>query len=187
MHRYPFVTFSRSNQNRRGCPDDPRDIRLRGKSCHLCDESDDGPGYDLWHVLFECPATSTHPDVVAICDSSVSFLLRLCDAIEEAVRFNGASMSNTEHAGVSHQDIFTAIARVRDATPAYNWKCVPGQWLSYTLLLALPFSAKVVLPDTFSPIWFCKPKRKVCHGRAQSVSSFVCRCRCERPQQSCPV
>ena len=57
-------------------------------------------------------------------------------------------MSNTEHAGVSHQDIYTAIARVRDAAPAYNyWKCVPGQWLSYTLLLA--------------PIWFCKPKRKV--------------------------
>ena len=161
MHRYPFVTFNRSNQNHRGCADDPRSIRLRGKSCHLCDESDDGPGYDLWHVLFECPATSTHPDVVAICDSSVSFLLRLCDAIEEAVRFNGASMSNTEHAGVSHQDIFTAIARVRGAVPAYNWKCVPGQWLSYTLLLALPFSAKVVRPDTVSPIWFCKPKRNV--------------------------
>ena len=70
-------------------------------------------------------------------------------------------MSNTEHAGVSHQDIFTAIARVRGAVPAYNWKCVPGQWLSYTLLLALPFSAKVVRPDTVSPIWFCKPKRNV--------------------------
>ena len=99
MHRYPFVTFSRSNQNRRGCPDDPKGIRLRGKSCHLCDESDDGPGYDLWHVLFECPATSTHPDVVAICDSSVSFLLRLsgCDAIEEAVRFKVNKPEHEQH------------------------------------------------------------------------------------------
>jgi hypothetical protein len=54
------------------------------------------------------------------------------------------------HAGVSHNDIIAAVARVREAAPAYNWnlKCVPGQWLTYTLLLALPFSAEVVVrPD----------------------------------------
>jgi hypothetical protein len=41
---------------------------------------------------------------------------------------------------------------VREAAPAYNWKCVPGQRLTYTLLLALPFSAKVVRPDAVSPV-----------------------------------
>jgi hypothetical protein len=162
MHRYPFVKSRNGLQTARPVrPDNLGDIRLSGKSCHLCDESDDGPGYDLWHVLFECPATSTHADVTAVCESSVSFLLRLCDAIDEAVRFNGTSMSNTEHAGVSHQDIFAAVARVRDAVPMYNWKCVPGQWLTYTLLLALPFSARVVRPDTVTPFWLCKPKRHV--------------------------
>jgi len=30
----------------------------------------------------------------------------------------------------------------------------------YTLLLALPFPAKVVRPDAVSPIWQCPPKRK---------------------------
>jgi hypothetical protein len=52
------------------------------------------------------------------------------------LRFNGTSMSNTEHAGVSHNDIIAAVARVREAAPAYNWKCVPDQWLTtwYALL-----------------------------------------------------
>ena len=27
-----------------------------GHTCHLCMDTDDGPHYDLWHVLFECPA-----------------------------------------------------------------------------------------------------------------------------------
>jgi hypothetical protein len=31
----------------------------------------------------------------------------------------------------------------------------------YTLLLALPFSQRVVLPDAQSPVWLCKPKRRV--------------------------
>jgi hypothetical protein len=53
-------------------------------------------------------------DIAAVCESCVSFLPRLCDAIEEAVRFNGTSMSNTEHAGVSHNDIIAAVARVRE-------------------------------------------------------------------------
>jgi hypothetical protein len=53
------------------------------------------------------------------------------------------------------------LAHVREAAPAYNWKCVPGQWLTYTLLLTLPFSARVVRPDAVSPVWLCKPKRRV--------------------------
>jgi hypothetical protein len=38
-------------------------------------------------------------------------------------------MSNTEHAGVSHNDIIAAVASVREAAPAYNWKCVPAPGL----------------------------------------------------------
>jgi hypothetical protein len=41
---------------------------LRGKACilRLCDDSDDGPGFDLWHVLFECTATSIHAMIVTV-------------------------------------------------------------------------------------------------------------------------
>ena len=35
--------------------------RKTGKSCHLCVDSDDGPQYDLWHVLFECKRRRTYP------------------------------------------------------------------------------------------------------------------------------
>ena len=169
MHRYPFANSERVHQSARKSgaarPDhgvkDPGAIQLRGKSCHLCSNSDDGPGYDLWHVLFECSATHAHVDVVAVRQSCVAFLPQLCDAIEEAVRQNGASMSNTEHAGVSHRDIVAAVNRVRDVASAYNWDSVPGRWLSYTLLLALPFPKRVVRPDAEHPVWLCAPKRRV--------------------------
>ena len=70
-------------------------------------------------------------------------------------------MSDTRAAGVSHEDIVAAVARVRDATRGYNWNCIPGQWLMYTLLLALPFPASVVRPDAQNPVWLCPPKRRV--------------------------
>jgi hypothetical protein len=109
---YSFVKSCRSPQaGRRVRSENPGHIRSLGKTCHLCDDGDDGPGYDLWHVLFEFTATSTHPDITAVCESCISFLPRLSDAIEEAVRFNGTSMSDTEHAGVSHNDIIAAVAR----------------------------------------------------------------------------
>ena len=170
MHRYPFVKSAVQQQTPRKAAatarsgrsnPDPGAVRLRGKSCHLCDEGDDGPGYDLWHVLFECPATCDHADVVSARDSCMTFLPQLCDAIEEAVRWNSESMSNTENAGVSHSGIVDAVDRVRDAAAGYDWKCDPGRWLVYTLLLALPFSERVVRPDAGCPVWLCKPKRRV--------------------------
>ena len=69
-------------------------------------------------------------------------------------------MSDTRAAGVSHATILAAVDRVRETAPVYDWNCVPGQWLSYTLLLALPFPASVVRPDSQSPVWLCKPKRR---------------------------
>ena len=70
-------------------------------------------------------------------------------------------MSNTQNAGVSHEEIIAAVGRVQAAAADYVCDCVPGRWLTYTLLLALPFSARVVRPDTQSPVWLCKPKRCV--------------------------
>jgi hypothetical protein len=84
-------------------------------------------------------------------------------------------MSNTEHAGYQQQVSPTtsmpslqllltpACAKPLGPSPPYNWKCVPGQWLTYTLQLSLPFSARVVRPDAVSPVsgWLCKSKRRV--------------------------
>jgi hypothetical protein len=57
-------------------------------------------------LVYECPATSTLPDIATVCVSGVPFLPRLCDAIEEAVRFGPHQhcMSYTDHA-VSHNDV----------------------------------------------------------------------------------
>jgi len=68
-------------------------------------------------------------------------------------------MSDTRHTGVSHFDILDAVDEVRAACPSYDWDCVPGQWLTYMLLLALPFSKKVVRPDPRGPVWTRKPRR----------------------------
>ncbi len=46
--------------------------------------------------------------------------------VQNAVHLNGASMSNMEHAGVSHKDIVDAAARVRETAPGYDWDCVPA-------------------------------------------------------------
>jgi hypothetical protein len=168
MQHYPFVpanamTFAkrRESDGKRTERSEPAGIRFGGKTCHLCDDRDDGPNLDLWHALFECASTSQHDDILAVRESCADFLLRLCSTIESAVHWNADSMSDTRAAGVSHEDIIEAVARVRDAAPGYDWNCVPGQWLMYTLLLALPFPARVVRPAAQNPVWLCKPKRKV--------------------------
>ena len=89
-----------------------------------------------------------------------SFLLQLCEFIDAAVARNGESMSNTSHAGVSHSAILDATAEVRVALVGYDWDSVPGRWLIYMLLLALPFPAVAVRPDAEHPVWLCPPKRK---------------------------
>ena len=164
MHHYPFakpeVASAGARREDRGRVD-PGAIRFRGKSCHLCVDDDEGPDNDLWHVLFECPATYQHADVIAVRTSCIVFLSRLCHMIVEAVRMNGNSMSNTMHAGVSHDRITAASVAVLEAVDTYQWDCTPGRWLMYTLLLALPFAANVVRPATPDPIWLCKPKRHV--------------------------
>ena len=52
---------------------------------------------------------------------------------------------------------------MRRASQGYQWDCIPGKWLIYTLLLALPFPAVAVRPDPVNPIWRCEltGKRRV--------------------------
>ncbi len=90
--------------------------------------------------------------MIAVRTSCVDFLSRLCHMITEAVRVNGNSMNNTMNAGVSHDRIADATVSVLEAIDAYQWDCTPERWLLYTLLLALPFAANVVRPDTMCPI-----------------------------------
>jgi hypothetical protein len=120
-----------------------------GKTCHLCTDSDDGPHYDLWHVLFECIATRETADIKAVRERCTAFVPTLCDKIEEATTANAKSMSNTRNAGVSHENIAEAIAAVREelAKAEVPWDSTPGRWLVYMILLAMPFPAAAVRPD----------------------------------------
>jgi hypothetical protein len=63
----------------------------------------------VWHVHFECPATADRPEIVALRTSSGDFLLQICAAVLDAVEHDSQSMSNTAHAGVSHDATGTGI------------------------------------------------------------------------------
>ena len=157
MHIYPFAQLFRPPKKapgqQRKASGASRAIAFEGKTCHLCREDDSGPGYDLWHVLFECPATVNHQTIVDVRNECQRFLPDLCRRIASAALDNAKSMSNTEHAGVDHDAIRTAANNAMQLASGYNWDCLPGRWLTYCLLLALPFSAKVVEPppDSQSP------------------------------------
>ena len=46
-----------------------------------------------------------------------------------------------------------ALEAVRSEIPLYHWDDTAGKWLIYTLLLAIPFPAKVVRSDPARPVW----------------------------------
>ena len=158
MQHFPFAAPERGAAKAKGA--DVEASSQTWKTCRLCAADGAGPRYDLWHVLFDCPETSATGEIVAVREACKAFVPTLCAAIEDAVERNGESMSDTRNAGVSHGDILDAASTVRNLVAGNDWDCVPGQWLIYTLLLALPFPAKVVRPDAVSPIWQCPPKRK---------------------------
>ena len=157
MHQYPFtMRSSKALSDTTGTGT----VKYKGKTCHLCDIGDDGPGLDLWHALFECDVTRDHATFVTTRNRCMELLPLLCDAIEEAVSVNGDSMNDSRSAGVDHVAITDAAAAVRAAAPSYDWNCLPGQWLVYMLLLAMPYPERVVRPDIGAPVWLCKPKRR---------------------------
>ena len=159
MEHFPFTDSQRMTTKARQTAAKPNYGRS-WKVCHLCAADGAQSRYDLWHVLFECRVTRDTKVMVDVRESCKAFLPKLCDAIEMAVAKNGESMSNTINAGVSHRDILDASWMVRDALLEYDWECVPGCWLIYALLLALPFPAVAVRPDPVSPVWLCPMKRK---------------------------
>ena len=140
MQHFPFAAPERGAAKAKGA--DVEASSQTWKTCRLCAADGAGPRYDLWHVLFDCPETSATGEIVAVREACKAFVPTLCAAIEDAVERNGESMSDTRNAGVSHGDILDAACTVRNLVAGYNWDCVPGQWLIYTLLLALPFSRK---------------------------------------------
>ena len=150
MHMYPFANLWKTGKKepgkKRKASGASRAIAFDGKTCHLCCDSDDGPGYDLWHVLFECSATINHPAMVGLRTACQSYVAKLCKMISAATESNSCSMSNTKNSGVDHQLIKTAAYEVEQLTDQYDWDCMPGKWTMYCMILAMPFSAKVVLP-----------------------------------------
>ena len=158
MQRFPFVPVERSAVKEKGAA--LAAYRSKAwKRCYLCSDAN-APRYDLWHVLFDCPATREAAAMGGARETCKAFVPQLCEFIEAAVVRNGESMSNTSKAGVSHSEILDAARDVRAALPGYNWNCVPGRWLIYTLLLAMPFPEVAVRPDAEQPVWLCPPKHK---------------------------
>ena len=158
MHIYPFARLWKSGKpvpgKKRKASGATKAIIYDGKTCHLCCDDERGPGYDLWHVLFECSATKDHPSMLGVRHSCQGFVTELCDRIVAATDANAASMSDTRSAGVDHTAIYDAVDAARQLVRDYDWDCLPGRWLTYCLLLAIPYTEKVVLPppQSASPV-----------------------------------
>ena len=154
MHIYPFARLWRSGPKvpgqKRRASGAARAAAFDGKTCHLCCNDDSGPGYDLWHVLFECPATVNRDEIVRLRRECQGYAVKLCDRIAAAVATNAQSLSSTADAGVNHEAIDAAVADAKALARDYNWDCMPGRWLTYCLLLAMPFAEKVVAPPAGS-------------------------------------
>ena len=154
MHIYPFARLAKSGPKETGkkhkASGASKATAFEGKTCHLCCDGDDGPGYDLWHVLFECPQTIHQPRISGIRTECQRLVADMSSRICCATAVNALSMSNTAHAGVDHNAINSAARSVQQLAKHYDWNCLPGKWLMYCMLLALPYSAKVVVPPAGS-------------------------------------
>ena len=150
MHIYPFANLAVSGPKepgkKRKASGASKAIAFEGKTCHLCCDDDDGPGYDLWHVLFECSQTANLPQMDGVRKECQRLVTDMSDRICSAAAANSKSMSSTEHAGVDHNLIHSAAYSLQQCANNYDWNCLPGKWLMYCMLLALPFSEKVVVP-----------------------------------------
>jgi hypothetical protein len=82
------------------------------------------------------------------------YVTKLCNHIVAAAQANADSMSNTESAGVDHRAIHAAVHDAKRIARTYDWDCMPGRWLTYCLLMALPYAERVVVQpqDSASPV-----------------------------------
>ncbi len=152
MHLFPFADLGRSEVSgtgRRKPGGAARAIAYTGKTCPMCKAAErPAVGYDLFHVLFECPATVHLPQVAAVVARCRAFVSQIADCLEAAWQHNAAVWANNaQQAGASLAAAQAAIVQVRALLPGYDWGWLPGQWLTYLVLLALTFPAKVVKPD----------------------------------------
>jgi hypothetical protein len=49
--------------------------------------------------------------------------------------------------------ILTAVQAVQEAIAGYEWDCLPGRWLQYLLILAMPYSERAVKPTDDGLSW----------------------------------
>jgi hypothetical protein len=132
-----------------------------GKTCMLCagDGNADAPGYDLWHVLFECPRTSTTAAMVRVKQEARDMIQRLATLATTAEARNSSQMNRISDTGQATEAAERA-AEVTALLPTYtHWDSLPGRWLTYLTVLAQPFPAKVVKPDATVP-WRRVAKRR---------------------------
>lgn len=120
-----------------------------GKTCMLCNS---GEGYDLWHVLFECPQTCLLPAVQSVKAGCAKMLKHLCKLSLRADSTNKVAMNKISDTG-HISTIPTAVAAVQEAIAGYQWDCLPGRWLQYLLILAMPYSERVVKPTDDGLSW----------------------------------
>jgi hypothetical protein len=76
----------------------------------------------------------------------------ISNRFQVATANNAASKARTAHAGIDHAAIGDAATNVIRIVQTYDWNCLPGQWLMYCMLLALPFIEKVVCPPIGSQL-----------------------------------
>ena len=168
MNRFPFASIDYSDKTSKHAPIASNERSHNSKFwkvCRLCTDPDavdahNGPKYDLWHVLFECNVTRQTAEVTAVRGACKDFIPVICKTIADATLKNSFSLSNTRNAGISHTAINDAVDLVKDVLKIeYDWDCLPGRWLIYTILLAVPFPMKAVRPDPQQPLWI-RPMRK---------------------------
>jgi hypothetical protein len=141
VNGFPFVSWGEQNAHRvaRGKSANSKQfaVAYTGKRCLLCKPE---TGLDSPYEQ-----TKDLPAVVAIKSRAQAMVPKLCTMIESARKFNKASMNNVTEAG--HPELIpTCTAAVRGAAATYNWVCMPGTWLTYLLVIGLPYSAAVVRP-----------------------------------------
>jgi hypothetical protein len=174
MHYFPFAVWSGRRQHQQRTSDTRNTrkpthaqaaIAYTGKKCMLCTESN--APFDLWHVLFECDATRDHPLMVRTRRDAQLMVARICNLLRRAAVKN--SEGPTTMLGSGHvSKVPRAAKRVEAALEHYQWECIPGRWLTYMLILALPFPRSAVRPpETAFLRKRVVPKLKTARQRAE--------------------
>jgi hypothetical protein len=125
----------------------------------------------LWHVLFDCTQTCQQPAILNVKAACTKMLKHLCKLLSRADSMNKTAMnkiSDSDHVST----IPTSVTGVQAAIPGYNWECLPGRWLQYLLVLAMPYSERVVRPTTDGMPWMNLPLVKRKQSKRQKLGQI---------------